>query len=126
MSTDREYADSLKKGIKELVDSIRVDNEQDLEVLKLVYGFVRAGFLENRAGKQFGLMDDNGFLNAMPARPPELPVKSQRKNEIISMIGEISDRRGTDMIYGFVRRLYREEQGNGKKRQGQYCNGNSE
>lgn len=51
MSIDREYADSLKKGIKELADGIRVDNEQDLEVLKLVYGFVRAGFRENRAGK---------------------------------------------------------------------------
>ena len=51
MSIDREYADSLKNGIKELADEIRVDNEQDLEVLKLAYGFVRAGFLENRAGK---------------------------------------------------------------------------
>lgn len=51
MSIDREYVDSMKKGIKELVDEIRVDNEQDLEVLKLVYGFVRAGFRENRAGK---------------------------------------------------------------------------
>ena len=51
MSIDREYVDSMKKGIKELVDGIRVDNEQDLEVLKLVYGFVRAGFRENRAGK---------------------------------------------------------------------------
>ncbi len=51
MGIDREYADSLKKGIKELVDGVRVDNEQDLEVLKLAYGFVRAGFLENRAGK---------------------------------------------------------------------------
>ena len=50
MSIDREYADSMKKGIKELVDGIRVDNEQDLEVLKLVYGFVRARFRKNRAG----------------------------------------------------------------------------
>lgn len=52
MSIDREYADSLKKGIKELVDGIRVDNEQDLEALKLAYGFVCAGFRENRAGKE--------------------------------------------------------------------------
>ena len=51
MSIDREYADSMKKGIKELVDGTRVDNGQDLEVLKLAYGFVRAGFRENRAGK---------------------------------------------------------------------------
>lgn len=51
MSIDREYADSMKKGIKELIDGIRVDNEQDLEVLKLAYGFVRAGFRENGAGK---------------------------------------------------------------------------
>ena len=51
MNVDQEYADSLKKGIKELVDGIRVDNEQDLEVLKLVYGVAHAGFRENRAGK---------------------------------------------------------------------------
>lgn len=42
MSIDREYANRLKKGIKELVDGIKVDNEKDLEVLKLVYGFVHA------------------------------------------------------------------------------------
>lgn len=71
-------------------------------------------------------MDDNSFITAMPARLPEKPVKSQRRNEIISMIGEISNRRSLDMTYGFVRRLYREEQCNGKKKQGQYCNGNSE
>lgn len=53
MNVDKEYADSLKKGIKELVDGIRVDNEQDLKILKLVYGFVHAGFRENRAGKRF-------------------------------------------------------------------------
>jgi hypothetical protein len=51
MNVDKEYADSLKKGIKELVDGIRADNEQDLEVLKLVYGVAHAGFRENRAGK---------------------------------------------------------------------------
>lgn len=71
-------------------------------------------------------MDDNSFITTMPAKLPEKPVESQRKNEIISMIGEISSRRSIDMIYGFVRRLHREGQGNGKKRQGEYCNGNSE
>ena len=101
MNVDKEYADSLKKGIKELVDGLRVDNEQDLEVLKLVYG----------------QMDDNGFITAMPDKPPELPAKSQRKNEIISMIGGISNGRYIDMIYGFVRRLYMEERGNEKKKQ---------
>lgn len=72
------------------------------------------------------MMDDNGFITAMPDKLPEKPVKSQRKNEIILMIGEISNRRSIDMIYGFVRRLHREEHGNGKKGQGEYCNGNSE
>lgn len=93
--------------------------------------------------RQFGLMDDKGILTAMPDTLLEKPVKKlcspvqcrylygdsskdQRKKEIVSMIGETSNRRGIDMIYGFVRRLYREEQDNGKKRQGQYCNGNSE
>ena len=71
-------------------------------------------------------MDDNSFITAMPAKLPEKTVKSQRKKEIISMIGEISNRRSIDMVYGFVRRLYREEQCNGKKGQGEYCNGNSE
>lgn len=71
-------------------------------------------------------MDDNSFITAMPANLPEMPVKSQRKNEIVSMIGEISDRRSIDMVYGFVRRLHREEQCNGKNGQGEYCNGNSE
>ena len=51
MSIDKEYADSMKKGIKELVDGTSVDNEQDLKILKLVYGFARAGFRESRAGK---------------------------------------------------------------------------
>lgn len=118
MSIDKEYADSLKRGIKELVDGIRVDNGRDLEVLKLVYGFARAGFLENRAGRQSGLMGDKDFLTAMPGKPLERPVKDQRKNEIISMAGSISDRRHIDMIYGFVRRLYMEERENGKKKQG--------
>lgn len=77
MSIGRECADSLKKGMKGLVDGIRVDNEQDLEILKLAYGFVRAGFWENRAGKRFGLMDDQVFLTAMTAKLPEKPVKSQ-------------------------------------------------
>jgi hypothetical protein len=62
-------------------------------------------------------MDDNGFITAMLAKPPELPAKSQRKNEIISMIGGISNGRYIDMIYGFVRRLYMEERGNEKKKQ---------
>ena len=115
MNVDKEYADS--RGIKELADGIRVDNGQDLEVLKLIYGFVRARFLENRAGKQFGQMDDNGFITAMPDKTLELPAKSRRKNEIISMIGGISNGRYINMIYGFVRRLYMEERGNGKKKQ---------
>ena len=71
-------------------------------------------------------MDDHGFLAAMPDKLPEMPTKSQRKNEIVSMIGEINDRQCIDMIYGFVRRLYQEGQGNGEKKQGQPCNGNRE
>lgn len=118
MNADREYADSVKKGIKELVDGIRVENGQDARILKLIYEFVRAGFLESRTGKRrFGLMDDKGFLTAMPDKLLERPVKDQRKDEIISMAGSISDRRYIDMIYGFVRRLYMEERGNGKKKQ---------
>ena len=41
--------------------------------------------------------------------------KDQRKNAIVSMTGEISNRRSIDMIYGFVHRLYREGRAMEKK-----------
>lgn len=47
----KEYEMELKEEIKGLVDEIQADNYEDFRVLKMIYGFVRAGLRENRAGK---------------------------------------------------------------------------
>lgn len=47
----REYADYLKKASKEFIDMIDNDTEDCVKILKLIYGYARAGFFENRAGK---------------------------------------------------------------------------
>lgn len=46
-----EYTDYLKKATKELVDLIDTDTEDCVKILELLYGYARAGFLENRAAK---------------------------------------------------------------------------
>ena len=47
----REYAESLKSSAKELIDGIGTESERDLIIIKLIYGFVRTGFLESRADR---------------------------------------------------------------------------
>ena len=47
----KEYAEQLKKSTKELLDGIGTDTEEARYIIKLIYGFVRSGFLESRAGK---------------------------------------------------------------------------
>lgn len=47
----QEYTDYLKKATKELVDLIDTDTEDCVKILELLYGYARAGFFENRAGK---------------------------------------------------------------------------
>ncbi len=47
----REYAENLKSSAKELVDGIGTESERDLRIIKLIYGFVRTGFLESRADR---------------------------------------------------------------------------
>lgn len=51
MEHEKEYIEWLRKSIKEFADGILVDNERDLRALKMTYGFARACFMENRAGK---------------------------------------------------------------------------
>jgi len=47
----KEYAEELKLSAKELIDGIGTESERDQQIIKLIYGFVRAGFLESRAEK---------------------------------------------------------------------------
>lgn len=48
---EKEYAEQLKLSAKELIDGISTDSKRDQKIIKLIYGFVRAGFLECRAAK---------------------------------------------------------------------------
>lgn len=47
----KEYTEYLKQYAKELLDSIGTETEIEQRVIKLLYGFIRSGFLECRAGK---------------------------------------------------------------------------
>ena len=47
----KEYAEQLKKSAKELIDSIGTDTEEEQRIVTLIYGFIRSGFMESRAGK---------------------------------------------------------------------------
>lgn len=47
----KEYAEQLKIEAKEFIDGIGTDSEFEQKVIKMIYGFVRRGFLECRAGK---------------------------------------------------------------------------
>lgn len=42
----KEYADSLKRGIKGLVDDIDTNTAIGQKVIKLVHGFAYSGYLE--------------------------------------------------------------------------------
>lgn len=46
-----EYAESLKSAAKEFIDGIGIESERDQQIIKLIYGFTRTGFLESRADK---------------------------------------------------------------------------
>ena len=45
----KEYAEQLKSAAKEFIDGIGTESERDQRIIKLIYGFVRRGFLESRA-----------------------------------------------------------------------------
>ncbi len=47
----KEYAESLKLGTKELLDCIGTDTAFEQRIIKIIYAFVRQGFLEIRAEK---------------------------------------------------------------------------
>ncbi|MBD5489286.1 MAG: hypothetical protein HDR13_10940 [Lachnospiraceae bacterium] len=47
----KEYAEQLKAAAKEFIDGIGTDSESEQKVIKMIYGFVRKGFLETRAEK---------------------------------------------------------------------------
>lgn len=47
----KEHAERLKQSAKELIDSIGTDTEEEQRIVTLIYGFIRSGFLESRAGK---------------------------------------------------------------------------
>lgn len=46
VNQEKEYAEQLKISAKELIDGIGVDNKRGRRIIKLIYGFVRSGFLE--------------------------------------------------------------------------------
>lgn len=48
----KEYAERLKSGTKELINGIGTESEFEQEIIKMIYGFVRRGFLECRAAKE--------------------------------------------------------------------------
>lgn len=48
----KEYADTLKDGIKELLDCIGTDNELGQRIINLIYCFTRSGFKEYRDGRK--------------------------------------------------------------------------
>lgn len=47
----KECTEFLKSETKKLIDSIGTESELDQRIIKLIYGFARAGFLESRADK---------------------------------------------------------------------------
>lgn len=47
----KEYFERLKSEARELIDCIGTESELDQRIIKLIYGFVRSGFLESRAEK---------------------------------------------------------------------------
>ena len=47
----KEYVEQLKVSAKELIDGIGNESELDQRIIKLIYGFVRSGFLESVAEK---------------------------------------------------------------------------
>lgn len=49
-----EYAEKLKDGAKELLDGIDIDTEIGQRVIRMIYGFVRRGFLESQSGRKGG------------------------------------------------------------------------
>ena len=48
----KEYAEKLKTAAKELIDGIGTESKREQEIIKLIYGFVRSGFLESRAERR--------------------------------------------------------------------------
>ena len=44
--SSKEYADSLKRGIKGLVDDIDTDTEIGQRIMTLIHGFTYSGYLE--------------------------------------------------------------------------------
>ncbi len=47
----KEYVEWLKSEAKEFIDGIGTESERDQQIIKLIYGFARTGFLESRAEK---------------------------------------------------------------------------
>lgn len=50
----KEHAEQLKQSAKELIDSIGTDTETEQRIVTLIYGLIRSGFRESRAGKGGG------------------------------------------------------------------------
>ncbi len=46
------YAEQLKASTKELIDGIGTDSEFEIKAIKLIYGFVRRGFLKCKEKKE--------------------------------------------------------------------------
>lgn len=47
----KEYAEQLKSAAKELIDGIGTESEFEQRIIKMIYDFVRQGFLKSRTEK---------------------------------------------------------------------------
>ena len=48
---NKEYFERLKSEAKEFIDGIGTESEFEQKAIKMIYGFVRRGFLESMAEK---------------------------------------------------------------------------
>lgn len=48
---NKDYVEQIKVSAKELIDGIGTDSEFEQKVIKMIYGFIRRGFLESRPKK---------------------------------------------------------------------------
>jgi hypothetical protein len=57
----KEYAEYLKSAAKEFIDGIGIESERGQQIIKLIYGFTRSGFLESKADRGSATGMTNNF-----------------------------------------------------------------
>lgn len=59
---EKEYAERLKSGAKELIDGIGTESEFEQEIIKMIYGFVRRLSGIQIEERRCGIMEYKDFL----------------------------------------------------------------